>query len=63
MIKFLMPAFHVLVEFPNAQRQPWLIFVYAEDANEARRVIEDSSDVKDCGGRVAQVNHATDGTT
>ena len=54
-------AFHVLVEWPDSREQPWLILIHAKDAAEARRVVENSNDVRESGGKVARVDVASNG--
>lgn len=53
-----MQKYHVLVEWP--QGQPWLVLIEATDAEDARRVVEESDDVQRGAGRVAAVQLAKD---
>jgi hypothetical protein len=49
-------AFHVYVEFPAAGAEPWLVWIEAESAAEARAIVE--RDTKAAGGVVGDVNRA-----
>lgn len=53
-----MAKFHVLVEWPDPNEQPWLILIEATSEENARIVVEESEEIREGSGRVVQVEEA-----